>query len=85
MTLRVLVTGATGNQGGATARQLLSLNAQVHAPVRDVSSIAALGLQKLGAKLFEGDFDNTNLPVCCSSELYRGLPQRLAILAGAGI
>jgi uncharacterized protein YbjT (DUF2867 family) len=58
MVIRVLVTGATGNQGGATARQLLSLNAEVHAIVRDVRSLAALELQKLGAKLFEGDFDN---------------------------
>jgi uncharacterized protein YbjT (DUF2867 family) len=44
MNSRVLVTGSTGNQGGATARQLLSLNAQVHTLVRDVSSPAALEL-----------------------------------------
>lgn len=58
MVVRVLVTGATGNQGGATARQLLSLNAEVHAIVRDVGSPAALELGKLGAKLFKGDFDD---------------------------
>ncbi|GKZ51756.1 hypothetical protein AbraIFM66951_007060 [Aspergillus brasiliensis] len=53
-----LVTGATGNQGGATARQLLNAGIKVHALVRDPSSKPALELQSLGAQLFEGNFDD---------------------------
>ncbi|KAK2781496.1 hypothetical protein FQN52_001606 [Onygenales sp. PD_12] len=54
----VLVTGATGHQGSAVARHLLSAGAQVHALVRDPSSQAAVALNALGARLFAGDFDN---------------------------
>lgn len=53
-----LITGATGFQGGATARNLLSQGATVHALVRTPTSPAALELQRLGAVLFPGDFDN---------------------------
>ncbi|EXK23695.1 hypothetical protein FOMG_19545 [Fusarium oxysporum f. sp. melonis 26406] len=52
------VTGATGNQGGATARELLKAGVKVHALVRDPSSKSAVELQRLGAQLFPGDFDN---------------------------
>ncbi|KAH8433456.1 NmrA/HSCARG family protein [Aspergillus melleus] len=52
------VTGATGAQGGATARQLLDAGAQVHALVRDTSSQAAIDLQARGARLFQGSFDD---------------------------
>ena len=53
-----LVTGATGQQGGATARALLSAGATVHALVRNPSSPAAQALQEDGAVLFKGDFDD---------------------------
>ncbi|PWY85807.1 NAD(P)-binding protein [Aspergillus sclerotioniger CBS 115572] len=52
------VTGATGHQGGATARELLKSGVKVHALVRDPSSKSAIDLQRLGAHLFPGDFDN---------------------------
>jgi uncharacterized protein YbjT (DUF2867 family) len=52
------VTGATGYQGGATARELLKSGVKVHALVRGPSSKSATDLQRLGAHLFPGDFDN---------------------------
>ncbi|GFF32117.1 nmrA-like family domain-containing protein DDB_G0286605 [Aspergillus udagawae] len=57
--ITAFVAGATGYQGGATARQLLNAGVQVHALVRDTSSKAAIDLQAQGAQLFLGDFDNT--------------------------
>ncbi|KAF4949580.1 hypothetical protein FSARC_13445 [Fusarium sarcochroum] len=52
------VTGATGHQGGATARELLNAGVKVHALVRNPSSKSAIELQRLGAQLFVGDFDD---------------------------
>ncbi|KAF5584447.1 NAD dependent epimerase dehydratase [Fusarium subglutinans] len=52
------VTGATGTQGGATARELLTAGVKVHALVRDQSSKSAIELQRLGAQLFPGNFDD---------------------------
>ncbi|QGI66367.1 hypothetical protein CEK27_010338 [Fusarium fujikuroi] len=52
------VTGTTGNQGGATARELLNAGVKVHALVRDPSSKSAIELQRLGAQLFPGSFDD---------------------------
>jgi uncharacterized protein YbjT (DUF2867 family) len=44
----ILVTGATGNQGGATARHLLSDGWQVRALVRNPSSETAISLARAG-------------------------------------
>ncbi|KAH7108449.1 NAD dependent epimerase/dehydratase [Auriculariales sp. MPI-PUGE-AT-0066] len=55
-----LVTGATGQQGGATARELLATGAKVHAYVRDASKPAAKELESLGATLFVGDYGNVD-------------------------
>ncbi len=54
----ILVTGATGKQGGAVVRSLLERGAKVHALVRDASKPAAKELEKLGAKLVVGSFDD---------------------------
>ncbi|GAB2959181.1 NmrA/HSCARG family protein [Micromonospora polyrhachis] len=54
----ILVTGATGNQGGATARQLLARGWQVHALVRDPGKPAAQELQDQGAVLVQGDLED---------------------------
>ncbi|MCP3140033.1 NmrA/HSCARG family protein [Pyxidicoccus xibeiensis] len=54
----VLVTGATGQQGGAVARQLLKRGHRVTALVRRVDSPAALELKAMGAALATGDFDD---------------------------
>lgn len=53
-----LVTGATGYQGGATARALLKAGATVHALVRNPDAPAALALKEGGSILFKGDFDD---------------------------
>ncbi|MEV5897417.1 NmrA/HSCARG family protein [Nonomuraea fuscirosea] len=54
----VLVTGATGNQGGATARQLLARGWTVRALVRDPAKPAARALRGQGAELVHGDLDD---------------------------
>jgi uncharacterized protein YbjT (DUF2867 family) len=54
----VLVTGATGNQGGATARHLLADGWHVRALVRDNTSPAAAALAAAGAELVCGDLDD---------------------------
>ncbi|MFI9462276.1 NmrA family NAD(P)-binding protein [Streptomyces xiamenensis] len=54
----VLVTGATGKQGGATARALLSAGAAVHAFVRDPDAPRARALAAEGATLVTGDLDD---------------------------
>lgn len=53
----VLVLGATGNQGGATARHLLTRGRHVRALVRDATKTEAKELERLGAVLVEGDLD----------------------------
>ncbi|EED15649.1 NAD dependent epimerase/dehydratase, putative [Talaromyces stipitatus ATCC 10500] len=52
------VTGATGCQGGAVARQLLSHGHMVHAITRSPDSPASQTLKTLGVKLFTGNLDN---------------------------
>lgn len=54
----VLVTGATGNQGGATARHLLDRGVPVRALTRDPSSDTARVLARRGAEVVEGDLDD---------------------------
>ncbi len=51
----VLVIGATGKQGGATARALLKDGIPVRALVRDADSQSAKALMGLGARLAVGD------------------------------
>lgn len=54
----VLVTGATGRQGGATARALLAAGVPVRALVRDPAADRAKAVEALGAELVTGDFDD---------------------------
>lgn len=54
----ILVTGATGRQGGATARRLLAAGRPVRALVRDPAAPAAAALAAAGAQLVRGDFDD---------------------------
>ncbi|MBZ4420487.1 NmrA/HSCARG family protein [Myxococcus sp. RHSTA-1-4] len=56
----VLVTGATGQQGGAVARQLLARGHRVTAFVRRADSPAAEELRALGAELAVGNFDDVD-------------------------
>jgi uncharacterized protein YbjT (DUF2867 family) len=53
----ILITGATGKQGGATARRLLAEGVPARALVRDPEAPAALSLADAGAELVIGDFD----------------------------
>ncbi|WP_433734373.1 NmrA/HSCARG family protein [Nocardia sp. CA-129566] len=58
----VLVTGATGTQGGATARALLAAGWRVRALVRDPDTASARVLAEAGAELVRGDMgDRTTL------------------------
>ena len=54
----VLVTGATGHQGGAVARELLAAGWPVRAMTRKPQSDAALELANAGAEVVYGDFDD---------------------------
>ncbi len=56
---KILVTGATGQQGGALARLLLQKKHEVYALIRSTKSESpkAQNLRNLGAKLVEGDLD----------------------------
>jgi len=51
-----LVTGITGNVGGATARQLLAMGKQLRALVRDEAKASAWAAQ--GVELVRGDWEN---------------------------
>ncbi|MEV7084731.1 NmrA family NAD(P)-binding protein [Streptomyces sp. NPDC093085] len=51
----VLVTGATGRQGGATARALLAAGVPVRALVRDPATDRAKAIEARGAELVTGD------------------------------
>jgi uncharacterized protein YbjT (DUF2867 family) len=54
----ILVTGATGKQGGAAARHLLHHGWTVRALVRDPGAPAAQALAAAGAELATGDFED---------------------------
>ncbi|MFE4977390.1 NmrA family NAD(P)-binding protein [Kitasatospora sp. NPDC056651] len=54
----VAVTGATGKQGGATARRLLAAGRPVRALVRDRTAPAAVALARAGAELAHADLDD---------------------------
>ena len=54
----ILVTGATGNQGGAIAHQLLSSGCRVRVMTRNPQSAASKTLAAMGAELVKGDFDD---------------------------
>ncbi|MEW2158735.1 NmrA/HSCARG family protein [Streptomyces sp. NPDC007189] len=56
--LTVAVTGATGAQGGATARALLAAGHHVRALTRTPDAPAATALHALGAEIRRADFDD---------------------------
>ena len=54
----ILVSGATGQQGGAVARHLLREGVQVRALTRDSDQEAARALTDAGAEVVEGSFND---------------------------
>jgi uncharacterized protein YbjT (DUF2867 family) len=54
----VLVTGATGKQGGAVARRLLAEGVRVRAVTRKPDGEAARALAKAGAEIVTADFED---------------------------
>jgi uncharacterized protein YbjT (DUF2867 family) len=56
--LHVLVTGATGHQGGAVLRHLKARGHRLRALVRDKNSPAAKTLQGLGVEVIQGSFED---------------------------
>ncbi|MEU1174064.1 NmrA family NAD(P)-binding protein [Streptomyces microflavus] len=63
----VLVTGATGRQGGAVARALLAADVPVRALVRDPHSPRAKAVEALGVELVTGDLaDRSSLGPACA-------------------
>jgi uncharacterized protein YbjT (DUF2867 family) len=54
----IVVTGATGHQGGATARELLAKGHKVRAMTRKPDSPASKELAKLGAQVVAGNLDD---------------------------
>jgi uncharacterized protein YbjT (DUF2867 family) len=55
---KVLVLGATGQQGGATARQLAARGWAVRALVRDPNKPAAQALRNQGIEIVQGNLDD---------------------------
>jgi uncharacterized protein YbjT (DUF2867 family) len=56
----IVVTGATGRQGGAVARRVLEAGFSVRALVRDPATAAARALEQAGADLYRGSFDDVD-------------------------
>lgn len=56
----IAVTGATGQQGGAVARHLLSRGWRVRALTRDPQKPTAQALAELGAEVLPGDMDKAD-------------------------
>lgn len=55
---RILVTGATGQQGGAVAHALLAAGHEVAAMTRNPGGAAARALEDAGAEIVRGDLDD---------------------------
>ncbi|MFE2458093.1 NmrA/HSCARG family protein [Streptomyces sp. NPDC059402] len=66
----VLVTGATGGQGGAVARALLAGGWSVRALVRDPDKQAAKDLRALGAEAVTGDLDEPDSLIAATRDVY---------------
>jgi uncharacterized protein YbjT (DUF2867 family) len=56
----ILVTGSTGQQGGAVARELLAAGHKVRAMTRKPDSESAAKLVALGAEVVQGDLDEAS-------------------------
>ena len=57
---KILVTGATGQQGGSLAKLLLQKKHKVYALTRNAQSSAAQDLRNRGANIVKGDLDDSD-------------------------
>src|ERR687886_1921535 len=57
---KILVTGATGQQGGSLARLLLQKKHKIYALTRNAQSPAAQDLRQKGANILKGDLDDSD-------------------------
>jgi uncharacterized protein YbjT (DUF2867 family) len=80
----ILVIGATGHQGGATARALLRRGRTVHAFVRTPEAPAATALQKAGSTLVVGDLDDP-ASLAAAMDGVAGVFLALTMMVGAKI
>jgi uncharacterized protein YbjT (DUF2867 family) len=63
----VLVTGATGQQGGSVTTALLNRGFSVRGLTRNTYSDSALDLKNRGVEVVEGDFSNHESLVAVAS------------------
>jgi uncharacterized protein YbjT (DUF2867 family) len=80
----VLVTGATGRQGGATARALLASGTPVRALVRDATTDRSRAVEALGAELVTGDLDDRDSLVPAAEGARAVFSVQMPDLAGRG-
>ena len=66
----ILVSGATGRQGGAVARELLSRGYRVRGLTRNPDSERARQLTGLGIEMVKGDFDDVNSLINATQGVY---------------
>ncbi|MFF3504263.1 NmrA/HSCARG family protein [Streptomyces sp. NPDC003247] len=80
----VLVTGATGRQGGATARALLAQGVRVRALVRDPATGRAKAVRALGAELVTGDLDDRDSVTAAAEGARAVFSVQMPDMAGRG-
>ncbi len=73
-TRTILITGATGHQGGAVARALIGKGFELHCMTRKPKSAAAYALAELGCTIVQGDLDD-------SHSLRKVLPETWGVFA----
>ncbi|MEU0483723.1 NmrA family NAD(P)-binding protein [Streptosporangium sp. NPDC006013] len=80
----VLVTGATGKQGGATARVLRAAGIPVRALVRDPATAQAKTVEALGAELVTGDLHDRDSVVRAAEGVRAVFSVQMAALTTEG-
>jgi uncharacterized protein YbjT (DUF2867 family) len=81
----VLVIGATGQQGGATARALLATGVPVRALVRDPATDRARAVEALGAELVTGDLEDRDSVVRVAQGARAVFSVQMPAIKGAAI
>ncbi|MDH3380945.1 MAG: NmrA/HSCARG family protein [Gammaproteobacteria bacterium] len=66
----ILVSGITGTQGGAVARELLKRGYIVRGLTRNTKSERAQVMSKLGAQMVQGDFDDAMTLAAAMNDVY---------------